>query len=57
MSSKSCELFGIMPQRAGQDLDRNLTIDFRITSAMDLAYPVFTDGHDDLIRGEFVAGR
>ena len=50
------EAVRVMRKRLGQDLDRNVAIQFGIASAIHLTHPAFTDLGGDLVDAETRAG-
>jgi len=47
----------IMGQRSRKNLDRYITIELGVASAVNLAHAARTDGGEDLVRAQFVANR
>src|SRR5258708_5730600 len=54
---KSSHAIGIAHQRRGQDFERNVALEGRIASAVDLAHSALTEQGEDLVVTEFIGDR
>ena len=50
------QAIGIVRERIGQNLDRDLATERRVRRAIDLAHPAFADRRDDFVDAEAGAG-
>ena len=47
---------GVMGDRFGEDLDRNVAVELRVAGAKDLAHAAFTNRRNDFVDAEARAG-
>jgi hypothetical protein len=50
------ESLGVVRERVGEDLDRDVAVELGVVGAIDLAHPAFAQQRDDLIRAELRSG-